>query len=213
MAMTYTTLVADVDTEGSIKYFVRHKHVPSTFILERAQEAIYALLRVREMMVRLPGTINANDTTIAFPDDCLHPLGLWLTGSYKARIELLDYEQFEDMIGEDENGNLYSGTPRLATFDKDSLYLDQKANQAYSYRLWYMARLANLASGTNETNILTTKYGHILEAMCKSYAYAHREDDGEAQQWLTKANGYIAAANIAFDEWWQQIRANAYWSK
>lgn len=213
MAMTYTTLTGTVDTEGSIRYFVRHSLVPSEFILERAQEAIFSMLRVQEMMTRSTGTIAEDATTIAFPSDCLHPLALFRTGLYKGQIDILDYQHFEQIVGEDEDGELYSGTPARCTFDKTSFYLDAKADQAYPYRLWYMARLANLAATTNETNALTTKYGHILEAMCKHYAYAHRENDGQAQQWLAKANGYIQAANMQFDEWWQQIRAEAYWSR
>lgn len=214
MAMTYSTLVdPSADTPGSICYFVRHTKVPSAYILERAQEAIYSVLRVREMLTQYDGTIASGDDTIPFPTDCKHPLQLWLTGADKNRLEILDYEQFEQLVGEDSDGNRYEGTPTFATFDKKSFHLDVRASRAFNYRIWYMARLANLAATTNEANILTTTYGHILEAMCKHYAYAHREQDDQAQNWLTKASAFIATANQEYDEWWQQIRANAYWSK
>jgi hypothetical protein len=212
MAMNYTTLIADKNTEGSIKYFVRHSEVPSDSILVSAQSAIYALLRVREMVKRSNGTIAEGDTTIPFPSNFVHPLLLTLRGTNKSRIDILDYEHFEQVVAEDENGDLYEGTPQRATFDGDSFYLDAAADQAYPYRLWYMQRLPVL-SGSNLTNALTDSYGHILEAMCKGYAYAHRENEGESQKWFGLAKGYIEAANMLFDEWWQQTRAEAYWSR
>jgi hypothetical protein len=212
--MNYTTLVADKSTEGSIKYFVRHSEVPSAYILERAQEAIYQLLRVREMVTRLDGTIALDATSLAMPADILQPIALLRRGAYKGRIRILDQEHFESRVGEnpDDGDQVYPGTPSIATFDKTHFYFDAKADQAYPYRLWYVQKPALLAASTNETNFLTSRYGNILEAMCKHYAYSHREDDGKAGSELEKATAFIMKANEEYDMFLQSIQTEMYWS-
>lgn len=211
MAMDYTTLVADKSTAGSIKYFVRHSEVPSDYILERAQDAIYQILRVREMMTRTTGTILTNATTLALPSNILEPKSLYLTGVYKNRISILDQEHWESRVGEDDTVTLYPGPPTFCTFDANTLYFDAKADQDYTYRMWSMSRPAYL-SGSNTTNFLTTRYGNILEAMCKAYAYEHRENDGKAGSELQTGMGYIIKANEEFDMFQQSIRTEMYWS-
>jgi hypothetical protein len=211
MAMNYTTLVADKNTEGSIKYFVRHSQVPSEFVLERAQDAMHSMLRVREMTARTTGTINDGDSTLVLPTDCLEPIALYCGGDYHGRIAILDQEHFEDRVGVESDDTLYEGTPTEATYDGTTLYFNVEADQNYYYRLWYVKKPA-LLSGANETNFLTTRYGHILEAMCKHYAYAHRENDAQAETWLGRATGYIEKANQEHDMFRQQIQTEMYWS-
>lgn len=213
MAMTYTTLTGSKDTDGSIKYFVRHSEVPSSCILERAQDAIYQVLRVREMVKRTEATIAEDATSLAIPSDMLEPIALNLRGTYKSRIVLLDQEHFESRVGEDENNSVYAGTPSFATYDKDYFYFDAKADQDYPYRLWYVHKPALLASSSNETNFLTTRYANILEAMCKHYAWEHRGDDGKASAELEKAMGFIAKANEEYDMFRQSIQTELYWSR
>lgn len=212
MPMTYTTLTGSKDTEGSIKYFVRHSEVPSDYILERAQDAIYQVLRVREMVTRTGGTIATDATTLAMPAGLLDPIALLRTGSYKGRITILDQEHFESRVGEDENAALYPGTPCFATYDATTFYFDAKADQDYPYRLWYMAK-PTLLSVSNETNFLTVRYGNILEAMVKHYAFEHRNDDSKAANELEKAMGYIAKANEEYDMFRQSIQTELYWSR
>lgn len=210
--MNYTTLVADKDTEGSIKYFVRHDYVPSDYILERAQDFIYGVLRVREMVAKAEDTIAEGDTTITLPTDLLDPLALYRRGDMKGKITLLDHDHWESRIGEDpdDGNNPYEGTPTEATFDATTLYLNAKADDAYDYRLWYMQKPA-LLSGSNLTNFLTTKYSHILEAVVKHYAWEHRQDDQKAAQHMEKAVGFITKANQEFDMFRQFMQTELYW--
>ncbi len=212
MPMDYTTLIADKSTEGSIKYFVRHGEVPSEFILERAQSAIYSLLRVREMLTRAQGTILEDATTLAMPTGFLHPVLLMRRGEYKGEIDILDQQHFESRVAEDAAGDLYEGTPSQCTFDDTMFYFDVKADQDYLYRLWYM-KSPDLLSPSNTTNFLTSRYSHILEAMCKSYAWAHRQDKEQEAGWLEKATGYIAKASEEFDMFNQSLRMELYWSR
>ena len=211
MPMNYTTLVADKDTAGSIKYFVRHSEVPSDFILEQAQAAIYQQLRVREMINRTAGTITSGSSTIVLPTNILEPIRLLRTGSYKGRIAIFDPEHFESRTGEDDTGAVYTGIPTSCTYDATTLYLDATADQDYPYRLWYRGTPAAL-SGSNLTNFLTTRYSMILEAMCKHYAYEHRENDAKAGSELEKAMAFITKANEEFDMWQQQVQTELYWS-
>jgi hypothetical protein len=213
--MSYTSLIASKDTEGSIKYFVRHSEVPSTYILERAQDAIYQILRVREMLKRTVGTIAQDATTLAIPADMLEPQYLGRRGEYKGKIRILDQEHFEGRVGEnpDDSNNPYSGTPCFATYDQSYFYFDAKADQAYPYILWYMQKPALLASSSNETNFLTLRYPNLLEAMCKHYAWAHRGDSGQATEELEKAMGFITKANEEYDMFRQSIQAELYWSR
>lgn len=211
MPMNYTTLVADKSTEGSIKYFVRHSEVPSTYCLERAQDAIYQILRVREMLVRATGTISTGTSTITMPSDILEPKLLIRTGSCKGKIRLLDQEHFESRTGEDSTSIVYEGTPSEATYDASTIYLNTRADQDYPYRLWYIGKPA-LLSGANLTNFLTARYGNILEAMCKHYAYEHREDDSKAATMLEKAMGYIQRANEEYDMFQQAVQTELHWS-
>lgn len=212
MPMTYTTLTGSKDTEGSIKYFVRHSEVPSDYVLERAQDAIYQILRVREMLTRLEGTIATDATTLAIPSDMLEPVALLRRAAYKGRIVILDQEHFESRVGEDDTGALYAGTPTFCTYDQSNFYFDAKADQDYPYRLWYMQKPAPLSSG-NATNFLTTRYPNILEAMCKHYAFAHRQNEGQAATELEKAMGYITKANEEYDMFRQSIQTEMYWSR
>lgn len=212
MAMNYTTLVGSKDTEGSIKYFVRHTEVPSDYILERAQDAIYQILRVREMVTRLDGTMLTDASTITLPTDTLELIAVFRTGAYRGRIIMLDQEHFESRTAEDETGVLYPGTPQFCTYDGTTLYFDCKADQDYPYRLWYMKKPA-LLSVSNETNFLTTRYGNILEAVCKHYAYAHRENDAKAATELESGMAYIYKANEEYDMFRQNIQTELYWSR
>jgi hypothetical protein len=211
MPMSYTQLVADKDTAGSIKYFVRHSEVPSDFILERAQDAIFQLLRVREMITRFNGTITTGSSSVALPTDMLEPQSILLAGAYKNKIIVLDQEHFESRVGEDDTNAVYDGIPTFCTYDATTLYFDAKADQNYPYRIWYMAKPALLAAG-NQTNFLTTRYGNILEAMCKHYAYEHRENDSKASVELEKATAFISKANEEYDMFRQSIQTELYWS-
>lgn len=210
MPMTYTILTGSKDTEGSIKYFVRHSEVPSDSILTSAQSLIYSMLRVREMKVRVKGSLTIGTDTLTLPTDFLEAVSFWLGGDYKAKLRILDEDHFESRVGNDTSDNPYSGQPTLCTMDRTKAYFDATPDIAYPYRLWYMATPAAL-SGSNESNFMCTRYPHILEAMVKYYAYQHREKDAEASKWLTIANAAIEKANGEYDLFRQSIQHEIHW--
>lgn len=212
MAMTYTILTSDKDTEGSIKYFVRHSIVPSASILTSAQSLIYSMLRVREMKTLIKGTILTGAYTLTLPTDFLESISLWLGGNDKSEIDILDEHHFETRVGMDDTDLPEDGTPTVCTMDKTKAYFDATADRDYLYRMWYMATPAELAVA-NQTNFMTTRYPHILEAMCKYYAYQHREMDGEATKWLGIAKAAIDVANGEYDMFKQSIRHEIHWGR
>lgn len=210
MAMTFSVLTGDKDTEGSIKYFVRHSIVPSESILTSAQSLIYSMLRVREMKVRVKGTLTIGADTLTLPTDFMEAISFWLGGDYKSKIRILDEEHFEQRVGNDASDDPYDGTPTQCTMDRTKAYFDATPDIAYPYRLWYMATPAPL-SLSNESNFMCTRYPHILEAMCKYYAYMHRQMDGEATNWLAVANAAIEKANGEYDLYRQSIQHEITW--
>jgi len=210
--MTYTILTGDKDTEGSIKYFVRHSIVPSDQILTSAQSLIYSMLRVREMKVLDTGTISTGVSELTLPTDFMEPVSFWLGGDNKLEIDIFDEQHFEERVGRDSSDVPYAGTPTECTMDRTKAYFNATTDADYLYRLWYIATPAAL-SGANETNFLTTRYPHILEAMVKYYAYQHRQMANEATTWLGIANAGIEKANGEYDLFRQAIRHEIHWGR
>ena len=211
MAMSYTTLVANKDTPGSIQYYVRHSLVPSDSILESAQGLIYSLLRVREMKALATGTIAIGAFTLLLPPNFVEPVTFWLGGLYKTKLRILDEDHFEMRMGRDATDTPYPGTPTECTADATQFYFNTQMDVIYTYRLWHIIKPAPLVLTTNETNFLTVRYPHILEAMCKYYAYMHREQNDLAQTWLTIAKAAIDQANGEYDIFKQQLQHEMFW--
>lgn len=213
MAISYTTLTADVTTAGSLRYQVRHSMLAVDYILERAQEAVYSQLRVREMVAKTEASMVIGDTVILFPDRMLEPISLWRTGQYKGEIKILDHDHFEQRVSEDEDVHLYDGCPSECTFTSTRFLLNAAADIAYPYRLFYVQTPAPL-SAQAPSNAVTDRYGQIFEAMAMHYAWMDRQDnDQKADNCLQRAMGYIAKANEEYDMFRQQLRMEAYWSR
>ena len=212
MPISFTQLTGAATLEGSLRWQVRHSILAAEYCLERAQEAVYSLLRVREMVTRATGTILTGASTITLPTRMLEPISVWRTGEWKGEINLLDQQHFEERLGEDDTSTPYEGTPTEATYDATTLYLNTKADQDYAYRVWYIGAPA-LMTALAPSNSVTDRYGHIIEAMALHYAWADRQDnDAKANAALEKAMGFITKANEEADMFRQSIRTEAYWS-
>jgi hypothetical protein len=185
--MDYATLVADQATEGSIRYFVRHSLVPAEFILTSAQALIYSRLKVREMKTLLANqSLAAASVSIPLPSPgFLEPISLWLDRDFKSKITILDEDHFEERVGRDAFGALYTGTPTVCTMDGTSFYLDVTTD---------------------------IDYPNILEAICKYYAFAHRRMSTDSTGWLTLGMAAIDLANSQYDMAQQQTRTEMYWN-
>ena len=74
-SMTYTSLVGDKNTAGSIARWVNYSKLDADQILQEAQSLIYSMLRVREMRAHFNFTIGQGGDRVALPTGFLDPIG------------------------------------------------------------------------------------------------------------------------------------------
>lgn len=200
MAMSYSELIGAKTANGSIAQWVNFSDskMPITSFIEDAQNAIYQTLRVREMKVLETGTIAIDDVSLSLPSDYLTAITLNLTGDNKSVIDILDPEHFESIFGQDSNNSPYPGTPSQGQIVDNKIYFNSKSDLALAYRFVYFKTPA-LLSASNETNFLTSRYSHIIRAMCVSKAFEFLKDEQSADRYLSMAEGYILKANSEYD--------------
>lgn len=177
MTITYSVLVGDKNTDGSIKQWVNNSLIPSAIILDLAEQYIYQSLRIREMVTLATGTIAADAETINLPERYRTPLSLWISGAEKGQIKHRLKEDVEAARPYDGDGNLVAERPKLFFADATAIRFQSKSDKEYPYRFWHYAALAPL-SDSNQTNALTEKYADVLYAACEF----------RANWWLRKAD-------------------------
>jgi hypothetical protein len=74
-AMTYTSLIGDKNTAGSIARWVNYSKLDADQILQEAQSLLYSMLRVREMRAHFNFNIAQGGDRIALPSGFLDPIG------------------------------------------------------------------------------------------------------------------------------------------
>jgi hypothetical protein len=74
-AMTYTSLVGDKSTAGSIARWVNYSKLDADQILQEAQSLIYSMLRVREMRAHFNFAVAVGGDRVALPSGFLDPIG------------------------------------------------------------------------------------------------------------------------------------------
>lgn len=215
MAMTYSTLVSDKQTDGSIRNWVNWDPSPAETILTEAQGFVYSRLRTREMsLFSLSGlSLPTGNSTLAMPDDYIAIKSLDTLTPWKSRVDLLDEEYFiRDFRAVDDTGALYEGQPSVCSIigDPATAYFDVRADQPYTFTLAYYGRPPDL-SETNETNWLTRRYPHLLRAACNYFAFLHKKEQQAAQEQRALAVAFIDDANIEKDMEAQARRFEPYW--
>lgn len=195
MALTYTQLVADKNTDGSIKNWLNYSLLPVETILTQAQALIYERLRVREMQVEGPFPILAAADNADLPAGFLDPIQLLLDGDSRP----IDYVH-ENLLGRmrDEDGVLFEGTVcRYAVIGAKALF-DVKSSEARTGYFWYYATPAEL-SGDVLTNFLTARYPSLLLAACEAYGFQFRRMPTERDSAFKMVFDGIESANVASD--------------
>jgi hypothetical protein len=86
-AMTYTSLVADKNTAGSIARWVNYSKLDADQILQEAQALLYSMLRTREMRTHFNFDLGPGASQIALPGGFLDPVGKIAMLGTGARIE------------------------------------------------------------------------------------------------------------------------------
>ncbi len=136
MAMTYTSLVADKTTIGSIASWVNYSLIQPTVILEEAQALGYSLLRTREMMTELSFSVALYGASIPLPARFLDPIGRMYLSSFNVPIRHKDsgyvqqarnYTELSGTLGTNPFTTVsgsYSVTVALASsgFTQDSVF-------------------------------------------------------------------------------------------
>jgi hypothetical protein len=74
-AMSYTSLVGDKNTAGSIARWVNYSKLDADQILQEAQSLIYSMLRVREMLTYFNFNMPQGFSGVALPTGFLDPVG------------------------------------------------------------------------------------------------------------------------------------------
>ena len=206
---TYATLNGAKTVEGSIKYAVNHSTVPSASIITNAEAFIYSRLRVREMKALATGTLTSGTSTLTLPTDFREAIWLGLGGDYARNIPILDEDHSERITGYTTAGALNSGPPSYCRIDDTIATFDTVFDQNYTYRLHYFKTPTALV--TASSNFLSTRYEHVLEAICKYFAYMHRENMPYADRWLQIGLAGIEQANAENDMHLQATRTEIHW--
>lgn len=165
MAITYTTLVATKTTAGSIANWVNNDSFDATSVLTMAEAEIWRRLRIFEMLERDTGTFTISQRHIVQPSLFEAPRHLWITGQYRSKLAHKTLDQIELNIPYDSSDNEIDGLPTMFSILGTNLVFDKPPDIAYPYALVSYKSLAPL-SGSNLTNILTTKYPRLLINAC-----------------------------------------------
>lgn len=210
--MSYATLTADKDTAGSIKEWVNNSTIPSASIVSKAEAMLYQHMRVREMKAVATGTIALDATTIDLSALTMQePINLRTIGDSGSDIAILDEEHWASRTHVNASQVLDEGQPSEAMVLGDTVYLNYKSDAAYEYRLTYFRRLPALSA--TDTNFLTSRYPHILEAACFYWAYSFMKDRQEADHWLQVTMASVDKANEEYGMYMGQIRFEKYWNE
>lgn len=202
--MDYTTLVADRDTDGSLKSWINATDIPSTTILEEAQAHIYQNLRVREMLTNGSGTISQGDEAIPLSSFTNYRQGhrLQIIGTTvdvaKSKLVRWPLDQVLDARSWDADGNRVQARPQWWATDASNIVLDSAADQDYPYEFWYYQALQSL-SGSNLTNFLTDKYPAMLRYACLMKANEWKKDHRERVYYGQLVMGEITSAHVDSD--------------
>jgi len=210
---TWTILTGSKTTEGSIKNWINHADVPASTIVGEAEALIFQRLRVLSMMTLLESTLASGASTIDISTlGYLSPKSFFFYGDHRQQVTFRQHEMFEISRVYDDSTPpvLEEGTPTDYTHNRSTIYFNLKVNETHYYRHWYYARPTAL-SGSNETNILTDDYPHILTAACLHRAFKWRKDDARAATELKELMGYIDVALVDSDMAFETAEYNPYW--
>lgn len=193
---TYTILTGAKSVEGSIKFWANHSSVPADQVLTEAQAFIYSRLRVREMIATATVTAAIGASTFTLPTRFLEPIRL-LPDGWGESLPFV-HENLHQRFRE-EDGDLYQGDPTEWTIADEVGVFDSQLVTAFSGRMSFYQRPADLASSSNETNFLTTRYPTLVRYACTAFAYDHRKRRADATEMRLLAMNEIEEANRESD--------------
>jgi hypothetical protein len=195
--MNYTTLVADVNTFGSIANWVNRTDLDTTGVLTEAQAWIYAQLRTRQMVATATLAIATSVTSVAEPTGFLDPI-VFTIPAYGVKLINTDVERFESLCSYDDSGLLPSMLPTRYCQFGGVLNLNSRADRAYTGKMIYYRSLAAL-SPTNLSNFLTDRYPTLLRKACLMIAYDHMKERSLMEAEEARAYAMAGQINVEAD--------------
>lgn len=181
--MDYSTLIGTKATPGSIKDWVSSNRVDGSSVLKTAQAVLFSgsfaggimqALRVREMRKTATLALAIGDSSVALPTRFLDPI-LLRNVTYDTVLKARSEDWIEGRRAY-ESGVLTSGEPMFFSIYDGAFQFDVKADAVMSLRCLYYEKPEPL-SLTNETNFLTDRYPHLLQAACEMVAFNYLHDD------------------------------------
>lgn len=198
MAMSYSTLIAAKTTAGSIKRWVNYSELDAEQIVLEAQALLYQTLRVREMRYEFSDLSLADgDSYKALPTGFLDPIALKdITNNIDLRLvpepDLIRSRVYETAV-------LIDGTPQRYAIFGEKLQFEYTYESAATLKLVGFKTPDVLATSTNETNFLTSRYPHLLRVACITQAYDFMSNMAKYQSNLTLLSALIEKTNAESD--------------
>lgn len=197
MAITYTQLTGAVGVSGSIKNWINRTDLDSAAIVTFAETEIYSRLRVREMRAEATLTVLISTNYVALPAGYLDPISM--KDRYFNDIVPNDMDALLAMRANDGNGTPIEGEPsRYAVWD-EKFQFDIAMDAQRTFKLLYFKQPDALATTTNETNWLTSRYSHLLLAACRKYAETFTKNFPAKKEAEQDFERILAAVNVNDD--------------
>jgi hypothetical protein len=195
--MSYTQLVSNKATPGSLANWANDDALPNDEILVDTQQHIYSRLRTWDMLVTdLSMAFTVGSNTLPLPADFINPLAFFIAGNDKAvLIEGTPGEVIHLRRSYNADNTIQSSKPRFYYWDKTNFNFEFVADKAYPTALVYFQRPTLLGTG-NQTNFITVKYPRLMRLMSRAVAFEFKKaGDPLALAELQKAEALIEELN------------------
>lgn len=211
--MDYTSLTAPKGTPGSIANWVNYSGalLPLDDILTDAQALLVnggvvdqsggaiPPLRLIAMQELVTLALPANAATLAAPGDYLS--SVLMQNPYGARIAMKDLSSVLMRQVYNNSGKLQTAAyPNVYAFADGEFVFDMPPNANLSLPFAYVGSNAVAPlSAQNPTNLLTTKYPHLLRAACLAVAADFLNDDDKYTRYGQRLVSMLKSINAADD--------------
>lgn len=199
MTINYQILVANRETDGSIRQWLNDSRAPSTTILAEAEAWIYQRLLVREMLKTHSVTqVAINQTTVALPSDFKNRFFFMFTGTEKFIPAPRTLPQVLGAFQYKADGSRTTGKPQVWAIDESNIVFDRQTDKAYDFLHKYYGQPTSLGPN-NQTNFLTSKYPKLLRMVYSMIGFEWKKDTQQKIYYANLAEQEIIAANQQSD--------------
>lgn len=198
MAMSYTVLIGDKNTSGSISSSVAYNRIDRDAALEDAQALIYETLRTQEMRSVAQLVMGIGEYTKALPTGFLNPIGGKMRDTKGYVYKHITLDEVLNRRAYDSNGAIVSLIPEFWAIGDELIQFEQSFSEARTLSLPHYRSLPLLSAG-NPTNFLTNRYPNILRKACRVEAFGQMEHWESRSTELDLLAKLIQRANVEAD--------------